>query len=472
MKGQLSQSVARRVVITATLLGCLVGSSAALAVAPTVTTVSPVEGSPGAQVVINGKHFTGKPLVTFNGTIASADTTASTQIIVTVPEGASSGPVSVTTPTGTAITDFDFTVFGQGPVIRSFSPEEGEPGTRVTIKGVSLSGTTEVTFGGVDAANFQVTASTQVHAVVPQGAKSGAIKVTTSDGTALSDKAFTFLGNQPRIESFSPREGAPGETITLVGSNLGNVNQVQVNGVAASIVEIMSTGRLRARIPQNATSGPISASNPAGTGKSPTSLVVLRDVDLKVSTELVPKNPSVSKSLIFTSRARNIGQLPATGVTLFQIVPASVTIEGTTVSQGKVTTRGRLIKAELGRVGKTMSASLEVEVIPTEQTTITNRVLLSTLEPDRNTADNESTSVASVAQGELALELSPVNTNRVRLSWPAHPEQTTVQTTPALRPGTTWSNLTATPTVIEGRRVLPITIDSPQQFFRLKRLTN
>jgi len=77
------------------------------------------------------------------------------------------------------------------PQITSFSPTSGLVGTEVTIDGVGLKQTTEVTFGGVKATTFTVESATQVKAIVPTGAKTGKIVVTTPSGTATSAGTFT-----------------------------------------------------------------------------------------------------------------------------------------------------------------------------------------------------------------------------------------------------------------------------------------
>jgi hypothetical protein len=57
--------------------------------------------------------------------------------------------------------------------------------------GVSLTQTTKVTFGGVTATSFTVNSDTNVTAIVPTGAKTGKIVVTTPGGTATSPTRFT-----------------------------------------------------------------------------------------------------------------------------------------------------------------------------------------------------------------------------------------------------------------------------------------
>ena len=79
--------------------------------APTVTGFSPTSGPVGTSVTIDGTNFIGATAVTFNGTNQPAFTVVSaTQITAAVPAGATTGPIAVTTTTGTATSAADFIV--------------------------------------------------------------------------------------------------------------------------------------------------------------------------------------------------------------------------------------------------------------------------------------------------------------------------------------------------------------------------
>jgi streptogramin lyase len=77
---------------------------------PTITGFSPTSAAAGAAVTISGTNLTGATAVAFNGTAASYTVNSATQISATVPAAASSGPISVTTPGGTATSSSSFTV--------------------------------------------------------------------------------------------------------------------------------------------------------------------------------------------------------------------------------------------------------------------------------------------------------------------------------------------------------------------------
>jgi hypothetical protein len=127
----------------------------------------------------------------FNTTAATTYVVNSaTQITATVPVGATTGPLHVTTTGGgPANSATDFTVVA-GPTITSFTPTSGPVGTSVTITGTNLTGVTAVKFNGVTA-TFTTSTATSVTATVPTGATTGKITVTTPGGTATSATNFT-----------------------------------------------------------------------------------------------------------------------------------------------------------------------------------------------------------------------------------------------------------------------------------------
>jgi len=78
-----------------------------------ILTFSPPRGPIGTTVTIYGTGFSSTPsqnTVTFNGTNATAQSATLTQLVVTVPSGATTGPISVTTSAGTVTSNSSFTV--------------------------------------------------------------------------------------------------------------------------------------------------------------------------------------------------------------------------------------------------------------------------------------------------------------------------------------------------------------------------
>ena len=86
---------------------------------PEIYSFTPASGATNTSVVISGTNFTGATAVAFNGASAGFTVDSNTQITAVVPTNAGSGFVSVTTPSGTAISTNSFTVLGGGGIVYS-----------------------------------------------------------------------------------------------------------------------------------------------------------------------------------------------------------------------------------------------------------------------------------------------------------------------------------------------------------------
>jgi len=146
------------------------------------------EGKVGRTVEILGQGFTGTSKVSFNGTSATFKVVSDTYLTASVPSGATTGSITVTTPGGTLKSNRKFLVT---PQVLSFSPPSGPVGTVVTITGNSLTQTQGVGFGDHVPASFTVNSDTSVTATVPSGAITGPVGVKTPGGTAVSTSVFT-----------------------------------------------------------------------------------------------------------------------------------------------------------------------------------------------------------------------------------------------------------------------------------------
>ena len=90
---------------------------------PTVTGFVPTQGTVGTRVTLNGAHFLGAMAVEFNGVPAARfEVVSGTSIEAVVPYEATSGPISVVTPRGTAESPGSFTVIDSGILSRLFVP--------------------------------------------------------------------------------------------------------------------------------------------------------------------------------------------------------------------------------------------------------------------------------------------------------------------------------------------------------------
>ena len=115
-------------------VGAAASPGADVADAPTIASFTPDEGPVGTLVVLMGSGFTGARRVTLGRAEAGFTVYSDDSIVLTVPAGALGGPISVTTPDGSAVSAGSFTVTLPPPVITVLSPT----GTGSYAQGSSL----------------------------------------------------------------------------------------------------------------------------------------------------------------------------------------------------------------------------------------------------------------------------------------------------------------------------------------------
>jgi hypothetical protein len=231
---------------------------------PTVSSFTPGSGWPRSSVTISGSAFTGATSVTFNGAAAAFTVNSGSQITATVPPAATTGPISVTTPSGTGASPASFTVTVQpAPAISGVSPSSATAGSSVTVSGSAFTGATSVTFDGLAAA-FTVVSDTKITATVPSGALTGPLRVTTPYGSSTASTSFGVI---PAVSSFSPTSGKTGSIVTISGSAFTGTASVTFNGAAAPF-SVTSYSQITATVPAGATTGPIAVTTAGGTGAS------------------------------------------------------------------------------------------------------------------------------------------------------------------------------------------------------------
>lgn len=163
---------------------------------PVITSFVPTSGIVGTQVTITGSNLTDTTEVRFDETSALPLDVSDSTVVVAVPAGATSGPISVVTSEGVAVSNVAFTI-EDFPEILALTPSSGPVGTEVTVTGMYLTGTTAVTFNGTLATNVIVDSDTQLRAAVPAGATSGPLSVTNAVGTVESSTDFTVSVASP-----------------------------------------------------------------------------------------------------------------------------------------------------------------------------------------------------------------------------------------------------------------------------------
>ncbi|MDX9768429.1 MAG: IPT/TIG domain-containing protein, partial [Ectothiorhodospiraceae bacterium] len=178
-------------------------------------------------------HLGAEPLVTsyvssteLRAEIPAALLTVPGTVPVTVfnpaPGGGVSGPVTLT-------------IDAEAPRIDGFEPTAGPAGTLVTVRGARFDGLSpggnEVRFNGSPAVVAGATSDT-LRVIVPIGAQSGPIRVTTAGGTTQSSGSFTVqpleeIALHPAPDAVTLPSGGHGYTVVSL-ENLGLIEYAQV----------------------------------------------------------------------------------------------------------------------------------------------------------------------------------------------------------------------------------------------------
>jgi RHS repeat-associated protein len=176
---------------------------------PVISSLSPDWGPIGGTIVVNGSGFgtsQGNGQISFNGSTytGAAGSWTDTQIAISVPSWATTGPVTVTTA-GLTSNGVEFTVEGS-LAVTGISPTAGPVGSSVTISGTGFGpsqGTSTVTMNAVPL-SVSSWSDTQIVAAVPTGTITGAVMVN-EESLSASGPTFTInstvqltdsLGNQ------------------------------------------------------------------------------------------------------------------------------------------------------------------------------------------------------------------------------------------------------------------------------------
>jgi FG-GAP-like repeat/IPT/TIG domain/Secretion system C-terminal sorting domain/FG-GAP repeat len=280
--------------ILVSLANGIIGTSATdfTVLAPTISSFSPGSGYQSDVITISGTNFdpvASKNTVKFKGEFAERNATVtiatSTSLTTTVPYGATTGKITVTTGNGTGTSSSDFIVKPDF----SFTPVFGLPGTVVTVTGKfnPIATNNKMWMTSNNIANPLVTylTLTRINSstytfIVPSGAETGGLGVETSGDdrrATTSIGTFTVAAAPPAIRSFTPTSGPTGKEVTIIGdfdATVINSNIVKFNGTTATAT-VGSRNSLTVTVPSGATTGKITVENGAGKVTSSSDFTVL-----------------------------------------------------------------------------------------------------------------------------------------------------------------------------------------------------
>jgi hypothetical protein len=240
--------------------------------------------------------------------------------------------------------------------LTSFAPASGVVGTSVVLTGAGFIGTTAVTFNGTRAFSFVVNSDVQLTVVVPPGATTGPISLTTPSGTATSATPFivmpslttAWLGavSSDWFEAGNWTAGVPTATVDALIPVVGTVYPVLVNGTAnvrsltlasgASLTQVggmlLLTGDLTANGTLTATGGLLATNGSTQQVLGGTSALTLQNLTIGAAGATLGTATSLRQVLTL------LGDLATTGqsLTLRSSASAGVATDALVVNNGGV----------------------------------------------------------------------------------------------------------------------------------------
>ena len=181
------------------------------------------------------------------------------------------------------------------PTISGVSPTHGTPGATVALTGANLLGATAVSFNGRPAFSFKVVSASEVDAVVPGGATTGPVRVTTPNGFTTSPSFTVDAALVPTLTSFTPTALSAGTVVTLTGTHFVGASQVQFNGTLAADFTVTSDTEIQATAPSGLTAGTLSVTTPGGTATSASSYTVNSSIQVLMNTGFEQASPVIWK---------------------------------------------------------------------------------------------------------------------------------------------------------------------------------
>src|SRR5208282_2588854 len=181
----------------------------------------PTAGKVETQVLIRGTNLTGASSVSFNGTAAKFTVVSGTEITTTVPAGATTGPISTVTPSGTLYSNKKFIVNSGvavtlSPASLSFGDQVLNTTSAAKTVTVTNTGSATLDISSITAsANFAVSKNT-CGATLGAGKKCKVSVTFTPTELGLLKGSLTFTDNAPN----SP------QTVTLSGTGIQPVTLV------------------------------------------------------------------------------------------------------------------------------------------------------------------------------------------------------------------------------------------------------
>ena len=269
---------------------------------PFITSLNPSKGQAGDTIIVEGVNLSSVKEIFLNGAGVNFQVVANTQLSLSIPAGARSGFIRLVTLWDAYTSDIVLTVKGAGPVIESFAPLSGLPGTQVQFQGQYFAHVESVFFGELEA-SFEAAAETQLTVQVPMNAKTGPITIKTAYGESVSDSVFIVQEPMPRITSFAPTSGQLGTQVTLIGNHFNGVSRVLLGGKEAAF-QIVADSQILITVPADGMTGSLRVESPSGHAETESLFYFPASIDSFEPLNSIPGSELLIQGANFTGASR------------------------------------------------------------------------------------------------------------------------------------------------------------------------
>ena len=261
------------------------------------------------------------------------------------------------------------------------------------------------------------------------------------------------------LASTNPTQGSVNNAAGSVTWNVGSLAYGATASLGLTVQAGIAGTMTNSAIVTSATPDP----NPGDNSTNVTTTVIPPTADLALAMADSPDPVLLGYNLTYTITVNNIGPASASGVTVVDTLPPTVSF--VSASPGNAYTRvGQVVTFNLGNLGSNGQTTATIVVQPTAVGTPLNSAVCSSAVTDPFKANNHA-SVKTIVQ-QVPMTLAHV-AGGLQISWPASFNYI-LQSTTNLHPPAVWTPVTdLVPEEVGGQMVVVVPIGRGNQFFRL-----
>ena len=273
----------------------------------------------------------------------------------------------------------------------------------------------------------------------------------------------------PNITGFSPLLGPAGSVVTIFGTSLAGVTNVQFNGVSAAPTSVTDS-QLQAVVPVSATTGPIAVFSPGGSSVSAGSFTVTHPSLVLLTKTASSQLLGPGAAVIYTLTVTNEGPSIITGLSITDPLPSAFTYISSTSTMGVCSFSNGVVTCNVGILTNNLALTITITGNSSVSGALTNVATLHFLEGNLNTQDNTaSAGVFYLTSAQRTLSIQRLAAPpRVLLSWPYSGVPFLLEYSTNLGSPANWQTNTAAQTVLSGQIYVTNSSTNPFTFFQLK----